>query len=93
MITPVYFLPAIKFVAKRILYLNVLMEQWKEVTVYCHSLPLIPDGSLLTNSQEMTKPMLKNEEEDTINVSSYNLDAKVEAYKITGNMLLTFIAE
>lgn len=36
---------------------------------------------------------MKNEEVDTFNVSSYELDAKVEAYKITGNMLITFIAE
>lgn len=54
MIMHVYFLPAIKFVTKQILYQSVHMEQWKEVIIYCHFLPLIPDGSLLTNSQEMT---------------------------------------
>lgn len=35
----------------------------------------------------------KSEEVDTFDVSSWSLDAKVEAHKITGNMLVTFIAE
>lgn len=70
MIMHVYFLPAIKFVAKQILYQSVHTEQWKEVIIYCHFLPLMPDSSLLTNSQEMTTLTRKNEEVDTFNVSS-----------------------
>lgn len=72
-----------------------LSKRLHGATARSHCLPsLMPDGSLLTSSQEMTRLTLKLRRwMGTFGVSSFNLGAKVGACKTNSNMLILFIAE